>query len=230
MRWDDREVLRPRSDRPEGEPSNRADPGHVTVRSYQAGAEPYIRQSPPASPAVLAFLDQLVELVGTGRVLELGSCSGRDASYLEDRGLRVTRSDATPAFVEIMREAGQEARLLDVRTDNLDGPYDAVLANAVLLHLTREQFEEALPRIRRAVIGSGVLACTLKDGDGAGWSEAKIGLPRYFTYWREHAVREVLATAGWAVISIDHVAGRSEHWIHVLARAGSDPVRHSIGQ
>lgn len=114
-------------------------PGDVTLATYEAAAQRYVNQV-PASPsgALIAFLDRLAELVGTRHVLELGSGPGWDATYLEDHGLRVTRTDAALAFVERMRTAGHEARRLDVCTDELAGPYDAVLADALLLHLSRD--------------------------------------------------------------------------------------------
>jgi len=68
--------------------------------------------------------------------------------------------------------------------DDFGGPYDAVLADAVLLHVTREQFVDVLQRARHAVASGGVLAITLKEGDGEAWTEAKLGRPRHFTYWR----------------------------------------------
>jgi hypothetical protein len=130
----------------------------------------------------------------------------------------VSLTDATPAFVEMMRAAGREARLLDIRTADLGGPWEAVLAQAVLLHLDRAQFADALQRIRQAVMNGGVLAFTVKEGDCGTWSEAKLDLPRYFTYWRERSLREVLAQTRWAVMSIDRVAGRVEPWLYVMAR------------
>jgi hypothetical protein len=142
-----------------------------------------------------------------------------DAAYLERRGLNVSRTDATPAFVEMMRAAGHEARLLDIRTDDLGGPWEAVLAQAVLLHLDRTQFADALQRIRQAVMDGGVLAFTVKEGDGDAWSEAKLGLPRHFTYWRERSLRDVLEQTHWAVMSVDRVDGRLEPWLYVMARA-----------
>ena len=53
---------------------------------------------------------------------------------------------------------------LDVRTAELGGPYEAILADAVLLHLTREQFADVLRRARCAVVDGGLLAFTLKEG------------------------------------------------------------------
>ena len=191
----------------------------ITLRSYETAAQRYADKTAEPSPALCAFLDLFADAVGLGRVLEVGSGPGMDAEYLERRGLNVSRTDATPAFVEMMRAAGHEARLLDIRTSDLGGPWGAVLAQAVLLHLDRAQLADALQRIRQAVTDGGVLAFTVKEGDGDAWSEAKLDLPRHFTYWREGPLRDVLAQTRWAVISIDHIAGRVEPWLYVMARA-----------
>lgn len=191
----------------------------ITLRSYELAAQRYADRTGGPGPASCAFLDRLALAVGPGRhVLEIGSGTGMDATYLEGRGLNVSRTDAAMAFVEMMRADGHEARVLDIRTDDLGGPWDAVLAQAVLLHLDRAQFADALQRIRDGVVDGGVFALTLKEGDGDAWSEAKLDLPRHFTYWRESSLRPVLAQTRWDVISIDHVDGL-EQWLFVLARA-----------
>ncbi len=152
-------------------------------------------------------------------MLEVGSGPGLDATYLRRRGVDVWPTDATPAFVEMLRSAGHEARLLDVRFGDLGGPWQGALAQAVLLHLDRAQFTDALDRVREAVVDGGVLAFTVKEGDGDGWSEAKLDLPRHFTYWRERPLRDALAQSRWDVQSVDHVVGRAEPWLYVMARA-----------
>lgn len=98
-----------------------------------------------------------------------------------------------------------------------------MLADAVLLHLTRDEFVDVLQRTHRAVRTRGFLAATLKEGDGEARTQAKLGLPRHFTYWREPAVHAALQATGWQVVSIDHVAGRLEPWLFLLARAASLP-------
>jgi SAM-dependent methyltransferase len=193
-------------------------PGDITLAAYQGAAGEYLRNSARPAPEQIAYLDRFAALVGSGSVLEIGSGPGWDADHLEFRGLRVVRTDAAPAFVERLRAAGHDARLLDVRTGELGGPYQALLANAVLPHLDRGQFEDVLRRARRAVVAEGTLGFTLKEGDGAAWSDHKLGLPRHFTYWREPAVRVVLRRTGWRVDFIDHVAVRENYWLRVLAR------------
>jgi SAM-dependent methyltransferase len=200
-------------------PQDKSDPDDTTLATYQASAQRYIERTIPPPPAMLAYLDRFAALVGQGHILEIGTGPGRDADYLERRGVEVTRSDATPAFVERLRAAGQDALLLDIRSGDLGGPYDGVLANAVLLHLSRSQFADALRRVRRATSDGGLLAVTLKEGDGEQWSTAKLGLPRHFTYWREAALRRVLQDTGWDVTSLEHVPGRADQWLQLVARA-----------
>jgi SAM-dependent methyltransferase len=197
------------------------DPADATLAAYETGAEQYLKASARPGPRLIAYLDRLADMVGNGRVLEIGSGPGWDADYLESRGVRVTRTDATPAFVELLRAAGHDARLLDVRSDPLGGPYQAVVANAVLVHLSGPQFEDVARRAGQAVVAGGLFGFTLKEGDGGAWSQDKLSMPRYFTYWRAPAVREVLARTGWSVVSVDHVAGRKEPWLYVLARTAT---------
>ena len=195
------------------------DPGEVTIETYGRIVDSYTARTRVRPPAVLTLLDRLATLASPGGcVLELGSGPGIDADLLQARGLRVQRTDAAPAFVERLRARGHEARLLDVRHDSLGGPYDAVLANAVLLHLTRSDLGLALARIHAATRPGGVFAFTLKEGDGEGLTSRKVGHPRWFTYWREDPLREQLAAAGWSVESLEHVAGGEDDWLHVIAR------------
>jgi SAM-dependent methyltransferase len=193
------------------------DPNDVTLETYEATAADYAACHASLYPPFVAFLDALAALVGNGCVLELGSGPGRDADYLEGKGLRVIRTDGAASFVEMMRTEGHDAHQLDLRTDAFGGPHDVVLADAVLLHLTQDQLETVLRRLRAAVRDGGLLAFTLKKGTEGGWSTEKLGRPRYFVYWQEHALREVLIRTGWDVCSLEHFTGPADDWLHVIA-------------
>lgn len=153
------------------------------LATYEAAAQRYRERAAPPGGDLVSFLDRLVELVGIGDVLELGSGPGRGRHL--SRGSRA----AGDAY-------GRRAGLR--RNDAAGRPPG--------------------PGGAGGVCDRGVLAFTVKEGDGEGWSEAKLDLPRFFTYWREPAARTALECAGWAVLSIDHVAGRHEPWLYVLAR------------
>jgi hypothetical protein len=117
-----------------------------------------------------------------------------------------------------VRSKGHDASLLDVRTDPFGGPHDAVLANAVLLHLTPDELESALRRLRAAIRNGGPLAFTVKRGTGAGWSTEKLSRPRYFAYWQEPALRDALTKSGWTIHSLQHVESPTDEWLQVIAR------------
>ena len=81
-----------------------AEPGDITLATYEIAAPRYRDQSAPAGQSLLAFLDRVAQLVRSGEVLELGSGPGREARYLERRGLRVEQSavgSATTVFADI---------------------------------------------------------------------------------------------------------------------------------
>jgi trans-aconitate methyltransferase len=192
-------------------------PGDITLQTYQAAAGRYAERT-PRRPTADPFADRVLDLIRGTEVLEIGSGPGWDADYLQARGCRVRRTDATPAFVEALRSKGHDATILDARTDDLGGPWDLIFANAVLLHLTRSEFSDFVGRARAAVSSDGLLAISLKEGDGEGWSQAKLDLPRYFVYWREDAVRAILQTAGWSIEHLEH-RQRREPVLFIIARA-----------
>lgn len=190
----------------------------VTLRTYELHSALYIAQTAAGrSPLV----DDLIALVpGGSSVLELGSGPGRDALALEAAGLAVSRTDGATAFVTRFVQQGLEARTLNVNTDDFGGPYDAIFANAVLLHVPRSNLARVLQVARRATRPGGILAATFKKGTSAEWSERKLASPRFFTYWMEGELREVVSEAGWIplVIAESTQPGSAERWITLTAR------------
>lgn len=199
-----------------------------TVRAYDLDAAAYAEAGPQLPDSVRADLEELAVRLGSGaRVLEIGSGGGRDALAMEELGLVVRRTDITPGFVELLREQGHDCALLAPLVDDLsspDGPYDAVWANASLLHVDRADLPTVLSRLAAVTRPGGLLRASLKEGDGEGWStHGSVTRPRHFTYWREPALREAAAGAGWADVAIRRgVPGqRGETWLEVSAVRGS---------
>ena len=195
-----------------------------TVRAYDLDAVAYVEASPTMPDSVRADIEAFAERLEVGaRVLEIGSGGGRDARLMEDLGLRVRRTDITPGFVALLREQGVDADLLDPLVDDLlspEGPYDAVWANASLLHVRRDDLTTVLSRLAAVTRPGGLLRASVKEGDGEGWStHGSVRSPRHFTYWRADALRSVTTAAGWSDVDIrSGVAGRrSETWLELTA-------------
>ncbi|GAA5209680.1 class I SAM-dependent methyltransferase [Microbacterium kyungheense] len=193
-------------------------PQDATLAAYERGALQYAART---STAPAPEVDTLLARVARGaRVLELGSGPGRDAAALEAAGLTVDRTDGAAAFVDALRAAGHQARVLDVRAEDFGGPYDAVFANAVLLHVPREDLAAVLATARRACRPGGVLVASVKKGEGEAWTRAKLDDPRHFTYWDETGLTSALRAAGWTPEQVTEstLPGAVERWITVIAR------------
>jgi ribosomal protein S18 acetylase RimI-like enzyme len=189
-----------------------------TLDAYEHAADLYTDRTEPRRSGLV---DDLIGLVPAGaHVLELGSGPGRDALALEAAGFRVDRTDGARAFVDRLSADGHTARVIDVRTGLFGGPFDAVFANAVLLHVRREELPGVLRRAFVAVVPGGVLAATVKYGDGEEWSTTKLDRPRRFTYWTEETLASVVSETGWTDVVVRETTapGAEERWLTVTAR------------
>lgn len=192
-------------------------PNARTLRTYEAQAERYVERTSTELSPLVALLRKLIP--SHSRVLELGSGPGGDALAFEAAGLVVLRTDATRAFVGRLQDQGHEARVVNALTDELGGPYDAVYANAVLLHFTPGELDLVLAKALKAVRPGGVIVASVKKGDGDAWSDRKLGSPRHFTYWREAPLQHALERAGWARADVveSTLPGAAERWITLTA-------------
>ena len=195
-----------------------------TVRAYDLDAASYAAATATVPDRVRTVLEDLARRLGGGaRVLEVGSGGGRDALLMESLGLDVRRTDVTPGFVALLRGQGHACDLLDPLADDLtapEGPYDAVWANASLLHVARTDLPTVLGRLADVTRPGGLLRATLKEGDGEGWStHGAIARPRHFTYWRAPALAEVVTASGWVDVAVRDglVGSRGESWLEVSA-------------
>lgn len=193
----------------------------ATLRSYEIRTQAYIDgTSRDLAPATRSWIDAaLCGLPKSARILEIGSAFGRDAAYISAAGYSVECSDAAESFLSELRSRGFPARKLNVLTDQIGGAYDLILANAVLLHFTCSEFSLVLKKLRSALADKGRLAISLKEGDGAEWSDAKIAAPRFFQYWRAEPLRRELETAKFREISIVEARTDRVHsdWLYVIA-------------
>ena len=147
-------------------------------------------------------LRQLVAAVPAGgTALEIGSGPGWDADALEAQGVTVRRTEAT--------------------TDDLGGPYDAVLALAVLQHVEREQLPAVLGRVAGALRPGGVFLLSVRVGDGEQWEVGDSGNPYVTVLWREPDLCDLLEDVGldlvWRAVAED---SEESPWLTFLVRRG----------
>ncbi len=196
----------------------------ITLQSYQNKTQEYIEGTPPVDDALKSWIDECLGLIPkNGKILEIGSGFGRDAEYIKQRGFGIECSDAVPNFVEILKSKGLEARTLNVLRDTIGGRHDMVLADAVLLHFTPEEATQVTRKVHAALNSAGIFALRVKRGDGAAWTNAKLGEPRYFYYWQPDNLKKMLADCGfeWMDMAENHTSHNNADWMGVVARKKS---------
>jgi SAM-dependent methyltransferase len=180
-------------------------PGHdaATLAFYDREAGAYVaRRQDDKLERLHAFLDRLAP---GASILELGCGGGRDAEAMIARGFDVTATDGSPGLAaEAERRLGRPVMIMRFEALDAEGLYDAVWANASLLHAPAEALAGILGRVRRALKPGGLFFASYKSGDGP----ARDALGRYYNFPSEAALRAAYAQAGpWRGLAIDHGAG-----------------------
>lgn len=186
-----------------------------TIDAYEQSALLYRDRTDSTMPADLIqwLNNSLSELDASAKIFEIGSGTGGDASYLKQLGYKVQVSDVASSFVSMLAEDGWDAVSFDVGKDEMNGVWDLVFADAVLLHLARDEFSLALEKVLARLEDEGRFAFTLKTGDGEAYSNEKLGMPRFFCYWQASEVEARLEAAGYSSWTVNEHPG----WIHVVA-------------
>ncbi len=187
----------------------------LTLRSYELGIQEYITGTVAnVSGNFKDWMDHtLTFLPSDARIIEIGSGFGRDAKYIESCGFNVERTDATASFVAFLQEQGYPAHQFNILTDAFSMQYDLVFANAVFLHFTPQELEKAFKKIHAALNNNGILAFSVKKGEGEEWTTAKLERPRYFCYWTSETLSQKLESTGFQIISISE----DEKFIRIIA-------------
>ena len=131
------------------------------------------------------------------RILDLGCGGGRDSADMIRQGFRVEPTDGVPAMADkAAQHLGRPVSVL--RFDQLEAReiYDAVWANASLLHVPRPALPDVLARIWRALKPEGWHFASFKTGT----AEGRDRFDRYFNYPSVEHLRAAYEEAGpWSV-------------------------------
>src|SRR5688572_22257611 len=74
-------------------------------------------------------------------LLEIGAGTGRDSKFFQDQGLDVVCIDLSPAMVDLCKQKGLTAYVMDMAEVQFPaGSLDAVYSMNSLLHLTKAEF------------------------------------------------------------------------------------------
>jgi SAM-dependent methyltransferase len=137
-----------------------------------------------------------------GKILDLGCGPGRDLVAFQNLGHDVTGLDATPAFVDMAKQAAN-CPVWEQSFLNLDLPpnyFDGIFANASLIHVPAREMQRVLQNLHQALSDRGALVMSMVRGDFEGFSERPTG-SRYVTGWEYDTLAPRLQATGFQVLN-----------------------------
>lgn len=190
-----------------------------TIEYYNSNAKQFAESTRDIEFTELQ--DKFLDYINPGgRVLDFGCGPGRDTKYFLDKGFQVDAIDGSTEFVKMASEYAQiiVQQMLFQELDVTDR-YDGIWACSSILHLTREELEDVLGKMARALISKGVAYMSFKYGTQEG-----IRNGRYFTDMTEDKIKSILDKAGVFAIedmwtTSDVRPGREEErWLNLILR------------
>ncbi|WP_261300836.1 class I SAM-dependent methyltransferase [Paenibacillus andongensis] len=142
----------------------------------------------------LAWL-QSVDKGSGQRILDLGSGPGHQAIYLKNHGCEVTCVDLSDEMVNICREKGLEAFVMDFYSLDLESEsFDAIWTMNALLHVPKDSFLQVLSNMERVLKPDGILYLGLYGGfESEGiWENDTYRPQRFFAFYEDkHIQRKI---------------------------------------
>lgn len=105
-----------------------------------------------------------VTLMKSGKILDVGSQTGKNAVFLKDKGNEVLGVEIVEELVEATKQKGIDCYKLDVETDDLpfkDKEFDTVWAGDILEHLLNPR--KFLMEAKRVLRDEGVFVITVPN-------------------------------------------------------------------
>lgn len=186
-----------------------------TIDYYDRNAEMYFDYTVNAdmSDQYQKFLKYLPE---NSFILDAGCGSGRDSKYFISHGYKVEAIDGSKELCILASNyIGQ--KVINIRFSDIDyiNEFDGIWANASLLHVDKQDIEEIISKLGRALVPDGIFYASFKYGDSDRMQDE-----RYYNDMNESQIRILFSDFDildiW--ISDDALPGRTGRWTNIIAR------------
>ena len=195
-----------------------------TVAYYDAHATVFCKSTASVDVSEL-YAPFLQEIAAGGRILDAGCGSGRDSLAFLKMGYQVVSVDASVEMVNAATKlTGQEAKLLTFDSLEFEGEFDGIWACASLLHIARQDLNDVLNRLTRALKPNGVLYLSFKHGDAE-----RVEGGRFFNDLNESLLRTFLTIHPqldlvrlWITEDVRNDRRGRQPWLNAIVRRESE--------
>jgi len=122
------------------------------------------------------------------KVLDLGCGAGEHAYYFSKHGLEVTCVDLSKKMVELCKDKGLDARVMDIEKLKFeDNTFDGIWAVTSLLHVPKKKLPTVVKKLHAILKDRGILFVSVKQGNGENILQDKLGKgsERFWAFWQE---------------------------------------------
>ncbi|HEX5448001.1 MAG TPA: class I SAM-dependent methyltransferase [Candidatus Saccharimonadales bacterium] len=139
----------------------------------------------------------------SGKVIDIGAGSGRDAEALTKLGYGYVGVDISTSLLEIAQKRVPGAKFINQSVYDLSfsEKFDGFWCTATLLHIPQSRIKEALEAIKSVLKPGAVGFITIKDGHDYEVEEFEIEpgttLKRFYQYWSREDFERVLLQNGF---------------------------------
>jgi ubiquinone/menaquinone biosynthesis C-methylase UbiE len=145
-------------------------------------------------------------------LLEIGSGPGRDGLFFQENGMEVICVDLSPVMVELCREKGLHAEVMDARKLEFpEASFDAIYCMNSLLHINKSELPDVLLQMDRLLKPGGLVYIGVYGGvDQEGiWEDDFYTPKRFFSFYTDEKIQQVIGQV-FDIISFEQILPEPE--------------------
>ncbi|MFZ3020015.1 MAG: class I SAM-dependent methyltransferase [Minisyncoccia bacterium] len=159
-------------------------------------------------------------------ILDIGCGAGQKTRYISKKGYKVIGADFSEKMIEIAQKQAPEINfeVLDIyEIDKFHKTFDAIFAQAVLLHIPKARVEEVLLKIKSRLNQNGLLYIAVKAVRDDGIEEHTkqendygYKYERFFSYYTMSELEKYLSNLNMEVIWKTSTASGHVEWLQII--------------
>lgn len=189
-----------------------------TIDYYNKNAQTYYNLT--ANVDMKALCDKFLKyVIPGGKIIDIGSGSGRDIKYFRSKGYKAKGIDASYELCRISKEQGLDVENVSIQDWIPKECYDGIWANASLVHITLEELEDFLVKAKGCLKKKGIIYVSMK----AGLKNERDEKGRFFCLFDESFLLSILnRNPGLQIVdkwySQDIFSRKDFKWLNILLK------------